>query len=186
MTRRGSAQRPWTTAEIDRLRDMAGRIPVREICRQLKRSRKSVEHAAARLGLSLRCCRTRLVWCDECASWRSRLNDDGKCRVCQMRDQLAGREAACVDEYVSMTPEQRAVYDEEESSRGTRPSSLGPRPTMRESCPLSRYQRDKARSDYFLAIEAWEHRRVLLPYNAAKTRLKRMREIRGTNPRKKS
>ena len=34
----GSAQRPWTTDEIDRLRDMAGRLPRRDICRELKRS----------------------------------------------------------------------------------------------------------------------------------------------------
>ncbi|MCQ5240916.1 hypothetical protein, partial [Eggerthella lenta] len=67
MTRKGSAQRPWTTDEIDRLRDMAGRLPRRDICRELKRSSGAVKMAAKRLGLSLRCCRTRLVWCDECA-----------------------------------------------------------------------------------------------------------------------
>ena len=85
MTRKGSAQRPWTTDEIDRLRDMAGRLPRRDICRELKRSSGAVKMAAKRLGLSLRCCRTRLVWCDECAGWRSAVDKDGRCRVCRMR-----------------------------------------------------------------------------------------------------
>lgn len=185
MTRRGSAQRTWTTAEIDRLRDMAGRIPVREICRQLKRSRKSVEHAAARLGLSLRCCRTRLVWCDECATWRSALDRDGRCRVCRMREQLAGREAACAEALAAMTPEQRAVYAESEAKRSTRRFPSRPRPAKRESCPMSRYERDKAQAEYLLDLEKWEYRRLKLPYDAAKTRLRRMREVTGTNPRKK-
>lgn len=183
MTRKGSAQRPWTTDEIDRLRDMAGRLPRRDICRELKRSSGAVKMAAKRLGLSLRCCRTRLVWCDECAGWRSAVDKNGRCRVCRMREQLAGREAACVEVYASMTPRQRAAYDDQEAKRGTRPSSLGPRPKRRESCPVSRYERDKAETAYLLALEEWEHRR-LLPYNAAKTRLKRMREVLGTNPRK--
>lgn len=184
MTRKGSAQRPWTTDELDRLRDMAGRLPRRDICRELRRSGEAVKTAAKRLGLSLRCYRAKLVWCDECAGWRSAIDKDGRCRVCRMRGQLAGREAACVEEYAAMTPAQRAVYDEQEAKRGTRPSSLGPRPKMRESCPVSRYQRDKARADYLLALEAWEHRRLKLPYDAAKTRLRRMREVTGTNPRK--
>mgnify|MGYP006932207009 FL=1 len=55
---------------------------------------------------------------------------------------------------------------------------------MRASCPVSRYQRERARTDYLLALEAWEHRRLELPYNAAKKRLQRMREVLGENPRK--
>ncbi|RDB63652.1 hypothetical protein [Eggerthella sinensis] len=182
MTRRGSAQRPWTTDELERLRGMAGRLPVREVCRELKRSKGAVKMAASRLGLSLRCCRTRLVWCDECASWRSALDRDGRCRVCRMRSQLAGREAACAGALAAMTPEQRAVYAESESRRATR--SFPPRPRKRESCPVSRYEREKARAAYLLELEEWEYRRALLPYNAAKTRLRRMREATGTNPRK--
>lgn len=183
MTRRGSAQRPWTTEEIATLQDMAGRLPRREICRELKRSRKSVEHAAARLGLSLRCYVPRLVWCDECATYRSRLDADGRCRVCAMRERLAGREAACAEALAAMTPEQRAVYAESESKRATR--RFPPRPNKRACCVVSRYQRDKAEADHLLAIEEWEYRRLKLPYDAAKTRLRRMREVTGTNPRKK-
>lgn len=185
MTRRGSAQFAWTTERIDDLRDMAGRIPAVRIAETLGCSYWSVVKAANRLGLSLMCPVSRLVWCDGCASWRSSVSKrEGLCRVCRMREQLAGREAACVEEYAAMTSAQRAVYDAQEAKRGTRPSSLGPRPKLGESSPVSMRERSKARAAYLLALEEWEYRRLLLPYNAAKTRLKRMREILGTNPRK--
>lgn len=136
------------------------------------------------MGLSLRCCRTRLVWCDECACWRSAIDLDGRCRVCRMREQLAGREAACAEALAAMTPEQRAVYADSESRRATRSFQPRPKPTKRESCPVSRYERDKAEAAYLIELEEWEYRRLKLPYDAAKTRLRRMREVTGTNPRK--
>lgn len=185
MTRTGSEQFKWTTENVERLQNLAGRVPAARIAEILGCSYWSAVKAAERLGLSLRCCRVRLVWCAECASWRSEVEPKtGRCRVCRMREQLAGREAACVEEYAAMTPEQRAVYDANEARRGTRPSSLGPRPRLRESSPLSRHERDRAKAAYLLDLEEWEHRRCRLPYNAAKKRLQRMREVRGTNPRK--
>ena len=144
----------------------------------------SVKKAAGRLGLSLRCYRKKLVWCDECASWRSSLNSDGRCRVCAIRDGLAGREAACSEAMAAMTPEQRSVYVNSESKRSTK--RYPARPQKRESSPVSRYEQDKAQTGYLLEIEEWEYRRLELPYDAAKTRLRRMREVTGTNPRKKS
>ena len=183
MTRKGSSQRPWTTDELDRLADMAGRLPLRDICRDLRRSKRAVETAALRLGLSLRCYRKRLVWCDECASWRSSLNNDGRCRVCAIREGLAGREAACSEAMAAMTARQRSVYVASESKRLTR--RYPPRPQKRPCCTTSRYQKDKAEADHLLATEEWEYRRLKLPYDAAKTRLRRMREVIGTNPRKK-
>lgn len=185
MTKAGRPQFRWTAEALDELADMAGRIPAARIADALGCSYWAVVKAADRLGLSLRCPVSRLVWCDGCANWRSGVSKRaGLCRVCRMREQLAGREAACVEEYTAMTPEQRAVYDAQEAKRGTRPSSLGPRPKLGESSPMSMRERRKAKADHLLALEDWEYRRLLLPYNAAKTRLKRMREIRGTNPRK--
>jgi hypothetical protein len=185
VTRKGSRQTPWTTDEINRLRDMAGRLSIRDICRDLKRSSMSVKKAAARLGLSLRCYRKRLVWCDECSSPRSSINADGRCRVCAIKAGLAGREAACAEVMANMTLEQRSVYAESESTRSTRRYPARPRPQKRDSCPVSMYERDKANTEYLLALEEWEYRRLKLPYDAAKTRLRRMRNVTGTNPRKK-
>ena len=103
-----------------------------------------------------------------------------------MREQLAGREAACVEEHMAMTPGQRAVYEASEAKRGTRPSSLGPRPERRQSSPMSRYERDLTEAAHLLLdLRGWEYAICKLPYDAAKKRLQRMREVRGTNPRKK-
>ena len=187
MTRKGARQQAWTTEEITQLQDMAGRLSRREICRSLKRTRKSVQCMADRLGLSLRCYQSRLVWCVECASWRSRVSPKtGRCRVCQMREQLRGREDACTQVLEQMSEKQRRTYLDAESLRHTRSTSLEPRPQKRASCPVSMYERAKAEEQYLLDLEEWEYRRVLLPYNAAKKRLQRMREHVGDNPRKKS
>lgn len=185
--RKGSHRHDWTTEELETLRDAAGKLPRREICRMLSRSKKSVERMAERQGLSLRCYRSRLAWCDDCASWRTYVSErTGKCRVCSMRDRISGREDACAEALAAMNPEQRCIYDENEALRQTRRQPSRPAPKKRESCPVSRYERAKADEDYLRSIEQWEYRRLELPYNAAKTRLRRMREVTGTNPRKKS
>ena len=54
MTRQGATERPWTCSEVARLCELAGKATRREICRELRRSRMSVQKKAARLGLSLR------------------------------------------------------------------------------------------------------------------------------------
>lgn len=185
MTRKGARQQSWSIDEITQLKDMAGRLSRREICRSLHRSRKSVQCMSDRLGISLRCYKSRLVWCVECASWRSRINPKtGRCRVCQMRAQLQGREEACADVWAQINESQKAAYTNTESLRHTRTTSLEPRPKKRASCPVSRYERAKAEEQYLLDLEEWEYRRALLPYNAAKKRLQRMREHLGQNPRK--
>lgn len=183
MTIRGLMQRPWRGSDTEYLRSMAGRIPLSEISASLGRSNGAVKMAAKRLGLSLRCSMPRLVWCNECASWRSRVNPKtGKCRVCQMRSRLKGREDACSREYASLTVQQRYNYDKNESRRGPRASSIEPRPVKQGSCPVSRYERDKAEAEWLLAIEQWEYRKVERAYGAAKKRLSNMRKLIGNSP----
>lgn len=181
--REGAQRVDWTTDEIAYLVDAAGGMPLREICRELKRSTASVKHMAGRLGVSLRCYKRKLVWCTECASWRTYVNArTGRCKVCQQRENLQGREAACAEVMAIMTPEQRTAYEETESQRQTR--AIPRRPKMQAYCVVSRYQRDRAHEQYLREIETWEYRCLVLQYDAVKTRLKRMREKTGTNPRK--
>lgn len=139
---------------------------------------------AKRLGISLRVPAWGLVWCDECASWRSSVDRDGRCRVCAMRERLAGREAACAEALAAMTPEQRSVYAESEAKRATR--RFMPRPVRRRTDGMGLFEAAKADRDWHIDLERWEYRRLKLPYDAAKTRLRRMREVTGTNPRKSS
>lgn len=183
MTRNGAKQRPWTTAEIAFLKDSAGLVPRREICRRLHRGKRAVENKAQQLGLSLRCHVPKLAWCDDCATWRGYLDADGRCRVCRMKDQLQGREAACADAMAAMDPTTRRIYEDAETKRQSRRLPLKPR--KHESCPMSRYERSKAETRYLLDIEDWQYQCLKLQYDAAKTRLRRMREKTGTNPRKK-
>lgn len=102
MTRKGATERPWTCSEVEWLRENAGKRTRRDICRELRRSRMSVQKKAARLGLSLRVRKWRLAWCDECATWRTRLNASGRCRVCQLRANAEKEAARCAEEYAAM------------------------------------------------------------------------------------
>lgn len=186
MTRRGEAQRPWTTEEVRYLAEHAGREPLREICRRLKRSQSSVKARAHRMGVSLRAPAWCLAWCDECATWRTSVSErTGRCRVCEMRHRTEGREAACAEALAAMTPEQRSLYASTESRRGTR-KKADPMPKRPDTRPMGRFEAVRAERAWHAAVEEWELRRAKLPYDAAKTRLRRMREATGSNPRKKN
>ncbi len=188
MTGREAPRRAWTTREVAFLLDSAGKLPLRSICKKLGRTRRSVESMASKLNrsganITLRCWSTKLIWCDECATWRTGLDDKtGRCRVCTARVQLQGRENACARELKMMTPQQRHVYERTEAQRRTRKPPA--RPQKSQSCPMSRYERSKAEERYLIELEEWEYRCLKLRYDAAKTRLRRMREKTGRNPRK--
>lgn len=126
-----------------------------------------------------------MVWCDCCATWRTSVSaDTGACRVCRMRERLEGREDACAEALEAMTAEQRATYEESESLRGRR-KPYPPRPKKPPTDGMTPAKAAKVEDAHLAALEAWELERVRLDYDAAKTRLRRMREKAGTNPRKK-
>lgn len=172
--RRGSKTRPWTCSEVERLRELAGRADRREICRELRRSRMSVQKKAAREGLSLRVRPWRLVWCDECATWRTRLNASGRCRVCQLRANLEKESARCAAEYSAMTAEQRAAFDAQDARRG---------PVKRRP---KRPVRGADEQDHLERVEEWEAEYWQRAYDAEKSRLRRLRRARGSRPTKKA
>ena len=99
------ALRPWTEAEETYLANAAGILSPENLGRALGRTEASVEEAAGRLGLDVRCDGSSFVWCDHCATWRTRLNSrTGWCRICTMREQLRGRERACAEALAAMAP----------------------------------------------------------------------------------
>lgn len=166
------------------MRKYAGVLTRREICRHLKRSTKSVKRKSERLGVSLRCFKTKLNWCPVCAKWRSTVSPKtGKCRVCSKRKSLMDGEWRVSDALAQLTPEQRLIYEEEESKRGKR--RVPPRPIKMQVSPENRYKFAKEEERYAIAIEAWEIKCLDLDIDANKSRLKRIREKLGTNPRKK-
>jgi hypothetical protein len=124
MTRRGASQVPWTTSDIKLLSDGAGKIPVLEICRQVKRTRTAVCKMASRLGLSLRVHEASLVWCVSCATWRTALDKDGLCGVCHKRRLLPGLYDTNADERSRLTEAQRRRLEEDEAEREEREALL--------------------------------------------------------------
>lgn len=163
----------------------AGKLPIESLCEALERTVASVEDAAALHGLSLACDTVQLVWCDRCATWRTSLNTrTGWCRVCSIREQLAGREDACREALTLITAKERALYEKTEAERQTR--KLPPHPVKRFVSPTAQGQRSREEAAYLASVEDWEYRVLKLRYDAAKTRLRRMREKSGSNPRKAS
>lgn len=177
------ALRPWTEAEETYLANAAGILSPENLGRALGRTEASVEEAAGRLGLDVRCDGASFVWCDHCATWRTRLNSrTGWCRICTMREQLRGRERACAEALAAMAPSGRAVYEKTEAERQSK--RLPPHPVKRfvSATPDGKPRIEEAR--YLAEVEEWEYRVLKLRYDAAKTRLRRMREKTGANPRK--
>lgn len=184
MTRRGSKQQGWTTADEQFLLKYAGVLTRREICLELRRSSESVKTKAKRLGVSLRCFVSRLTWCDRCATWRTSVSDrTGHCRVCAKRDMLERSEQRVSGALSRLSIEQRAVYLREEPKRGVR--KLPPKPLKQASTVGSLYARKKAEEQHLRDLERWEVACIDMLINANKTRLKRIRQKLGTNPRKK-
>lgn len=183
MTRKGAKQNAWTTTDEQFLIKYAGVLTRREICRELKRSHRSVETKAERLGISLRCYVSKLTWCNNCATWRSNVSErTGYCRVCAKREMLTRSEQRVSDELAHLNFKQRTVYLNEETHRGTRQSP--PKPVKQASTVGSLYAMKKAEEQYLKDVEHWEVACLDQQINANKTRLKRIRQKLGTNPRK--
>lgn len=186
--RRGQKAVPWTTSEERYLMEHAGVDPVRQICKDLKRSRKAVTTKASRLGVSLRVYEKLTVICPKCGEARAKsgrwAGRTGFCEVCRMRDSLAEARWAQSEAYASLSPRQRAVYDATEAKVGR--SRLPPKPPQPKLSGLDAHRRQRAEDLYAIDVERWQMRCLKLLTDATKQRTKRMREKSGTNPRKKS
>lgn len=183
--RKGARRNDWSTKDLRYLRDNAGVLSIREICKHLKRSRVSVEQQAKHMHLSLRCFKRHMQWCPVCATWRSSISDrTGQCRVCAKRKMYEDGETRVSQALANLTLGQRIEYDEQEARRGTR--RFPKRPTKQVVSPTNRYKYAKAEESYLIELEAWEIKCLDLRIDANKSRLKRIRKKLGTNPRKNS
>lgn len=170
--RKGSKRNDWSYNDEKFLKDNAGILSRREICYELKRSRKSVEMKAEHMGLSLRQYKQKLKWCNNCARLRSTVSDKtGKCYVCKLKESLHEWEVDMANAYRQLTQEDKDTYDKYEA---TRKSKIPPKPLKQSSCPVSRYQRAKAEETYQRDLERWEIRCLQIRINAVKQRVSRM------------
>lgn len=181
--RKGRPRVDWTTEEIRFLRENAGKMPLRDLCRKLKRPTDAIAMMASRMRLSLRCYNSKLQWCDRCASWRSSLSEKtGHCRVCFKRDQLSRAKARTAAAYATLSAKDKQIYSKNVAMRE---SSAIPRPKEPVSLHRSDYERRKAEEQHQIALERWEIKRLDKLINKEKTLLKRMRLKTNANPRKK-
>ena len=182
VSRTGEHHRPWTTSDIRYLRENAGHVPIADLAKHLKRSQQAIRIRASMLGISIRCYRRTLVWCDQCATWRTALDADGRCPICRLRDQLQAVEGRISDELQAAPEDVRELYARTESLRASAVKSV----PMGEWQEGSEYDRQRVQEVYLRNVEEAERATLQRMVDACKTRLKRIREKRGTNPRKKT
>lgn len=182
MGRNARNPEPWTFEDLADGVDGAGLRSLDAMSIWLGKDVEQVDAAAFLLGLDVELACPDLFWCKNCATWRTRLNANGECPVCTARKQLAGREWAVADALALLPPEQRELYAETESSRGRRTKM--PAPIFTVPPDATRREREALAAFQAQATERWEVERLTKYYNAAKTRLRRIREKSGTNPRK--
>ncbi len=176
--REGAKRSDWTTEEVRFLLDNAGRIPQREICRRLKRSRKAVEHMASRLrkqghAIDLRCYQSAATTCPACGRRSFTARETGICRPCTLRRRLTATDGQISDLMARLPPEVRAIYEETEAETGSRAVDPMPRRAFYATKPTN-YQRLKDEDEYDRAMEDWEARRIHRELKAAQKRKERI------------
>jgi hypothetical protein len=118
--KKGAHVIPWTTTDEHYLIEQAGKVPVRDICRHLKRTYGSVRRKASRLGVSVKYYQQKLVWCDHCAAWRTTTDKDGLCPVCKLRRANDGHYERNVDARSQLTDSQVRQIEEKEAQEEQR------------------------------------------------------------------
>lgn len=184
--RKGGRRIEWTTADVRYLRESAGLVPKREICRRLKRSAKAVERKAAQMraqgeAVDLRCFRSELALCPSCGCMRATVagNRFGICEPCRRRTQLAAIEGRVADLMAELPEEERRVYEDTEAEREAR--VIDPMPSKRPTRGLSRYEAAKAEDDYDRAMERWLAARYARAVKSAQKRKERIEKKVKTN-----
>ena len=178
--RAGQRTRPWTSQEVRFLLDNAGRMPLRELCRSLRRSASSVTSMAARMRAQGRRCDLRhweptLVVCPSCGQPSATARETGVCRPCQLRRRLAAIEGSCADLLARMPAGDRATYGRTEAEVGE-PRAHDPMPRRPRADPRATpYERDRDAEAHARAVEEWEARRLQRAVGAARKRRERMR-----------
>lgn len=177
--RQGASTRPWTSRDVRYLLDNAGNVPVRDICRELRRSSSSVTSMADKLrrqgyAISLRHYEPRTAVCPSCGRLSVTARETGICRPCQLTRQLTAINGEISDLMARMPAEVRATYEETEAEIGSRAVDPMPLPPRRHE-GSTRYQIAKDEDEYQIALEQWEARRVHRQVKSAQKRKERMR-----------
>ena len=179
MTRRDKGRRhhSWSAAELGYIREKAGRVPAREIRRDLRLSKRQFDSAVYLMRkngepISTRCFTPRTVICPSCGCARSLFGREGICEPCRLRRRLSEVEADCSALLAALPVSERETYGETEAERGGRASD--PMPVRRPTAGLDPYRAAKAEEDYDLAMERWAARQLRRRLKAAQKRKERI------------
>lgn len=180
-------RRSWTTLEERYLREQAGLISIEDLCAALGRSESSIRSKVTQMrkngeSISLAYFESSLVWCPQCATWRTKLfKRSGLCPVCRLQERLEKNERKCDEALTCLASSQRQNYIRSLQYLG---SDFPPKPIRCKYSQKTRFQQVKSDDDYLVAVESWESACLKKRINAAKTRLMRIREKTGSNPLK--
>lgn len=175
--KRGSRTRPWTTADEAALAELAGTVPVREICARLRRSRHAVYKKAQELrkrglDVQLRTLPSADAVCPSCGNTSALIGRDGICEPCVRRRQLERIEARTAALMAELPPEQRAVYEATEAETGSSRAPYPPPPTV-TAC-MTKYRRAKLRRDWLRECERVDAANLMREVKAAQKRKERI------------
>ena len=178
--RKGEKLRPWTVSDERYLRESAGKVPRREICRHLRRSYDATRAHASRMGLSLRYYEPRTSRCPRCGSMRHRFELSGElkgvCKVCSRRELIRRCEEETARALDAMPPAMRAELLKNEQLVQ---SSVPPKPSPPSYEGLSPYMEAKARDEHAIALAEWEEAALNRKLKAKRRRVERMRKAIG-------
>ena len=157
----------WTIQEIKNLLNMVGMYPIEFIAQRLNKTTEQIDNACFLLDLSPDYSESGLepFWCNECATWRFRRKRNGNCAICETKKQIEKSRQKEFKELRIASQETLIRYGKYETHRGDR----------KQVKPLST---GDCRAD-----EANELRYYQAIYDRERTRLKRIRQKNGTNPR---
>lgn len=172
MTRKGARQRSWSNADLSYLYLNLGKKPVKEIAKRLKRSEKSVYRKADRIRRN----EISLSWCSSCNSLRTIVDRKGKCRICNLRESTERTEKESRKLIERLDKETRENYLKNEPLRGSKREDLAEK--------LSIIKQIKADKGFLVREEILELAYETRRYNAARSRLRHIREDLGISPRK--
>lgn len=181
--RKGARTIPWTTSEEAYLLANAGKVPVREICRHLRRSRQAVYAKARHLRdegrpIVLRHFVPRTEICPGCGCSRATLGDAGICLPCRKRDQLAAIESRIAELMPKLPKAYKDRYEETEAERGSRSDPMPKPPALPKDAPY--YERKKAWEEWEVEVERAVLRNLEREIKAAQKRKERIeKKVKG-------
>lgn len=171
-------RKSWTTSEVRCLLEQAGKRPLSDICAELGRTEASIKSKAAELRrsgqkVSLRFYESELVWCPNCATWRTKVfRATGMCLVCRLKKRVGRAERKCEEALAALPDETRAEFLSKQHKRG---SAVPLKPKVVPPTGNTPYETMKFQADSATAIELWEVACLRKMANAEKTRLSRIR-----------